>query len=244
MASAPSASSPAQKHAVVYGGSGGLGVQVVNAFKARNWSVTAVDFRENPAADRNIVLDFSLVFEEKGKTVDKELRAFTEGAKVDAIINVAGGWAGGNLLDDDLYKNVTLMISQSINSSVITAKLSATHLKEDGFLLLVGADAAKAGTPGMMAYGLAKAAVHQLVASIAAPGSGFPAQGTVMGILPVTLDTPMNRKFMPDADFSSWTPLNELSYKIVGWAEGAERVESGSLIRLVTEGGNTNYVKL
>lgn len=27
----------------------------------------------------------------------------------------------------------------------------------------------------------------------------------------VTLDTPMNRKFMPKADFSSWTPLEYVS---------------------------------
>lgn len=27
----------------------------------------------------------------------------------------------------------------------------------------------------------------------------------------VTLDTPMNRKFMPDADFSSWTPLEYIA---------------------------------
>ena len=27
----------------------------------------------------------------------------------------------------------------------------------------------------------------------------------------VTLDTPMNRKNMPDADFSAWTPLPDLA---------------------------------
>jgi len=53
-------------------------------------------------------------------------------------------------------------------------------------------------------YGMAKAAVHQLVSSLGAKGSGLP-DGTFAGaILPVTLDTPMNRKFMPDSDFSTW----------------------------------------
>ncbi|KAI9347323.1 putative quinoid dihydropteridine reductase [Obelidium mucronatum] len=133
------------------------------------------------------------------------------------------------------------MISQSVNSSVITAKLSATHLKDNGLLVLVGAAAAAEGTPGMIAYGIAKAGVHHLVKSVAAANSGFPAGAKVVAVLPVTLDTPMNRQFMPDADFSKWTPLEELSGKILGWAEGSEAVASGSLLKVVTSNGKTEY---
>lgn len=63
------------------------------------------------------------------------------------------------------------------------------------------------GTPGMIGYGMAKAAVHQLVKSLAATDGGLPANSTVLAILPVTLDTPMNRKWMPKADHSKWTPM-------------------------------------
>ena len=51
----------------------------------------------------------------------------------------------------------------------------------------------------MMGYGLAKAAVHQLTKSLAASNNGLPDNVSVQCILPVTLDTPMNRKFMADA---------------------------------------------
>ena len=47
---------------------------------------------------------------------------------------------------------------------------------------------------------MAKAAVHQLVKSLGKSGSGLPKDACALGILPITLDTPMNRKFMPDAD--------------------------------------------
>lgn len=50
--------------------------------------------------------------------------------KLDAVVNVAGGWAGGILTDETLYKNVGVMLSQSVNTSVITARLAAKHLKE------------------------------------------------------------------------------------------------------------------
>ena len=78
-------------------------------------------------------------------------------------------------------------------------------------LSLTGANAALEGTPGMIGYGLAKAAVHQLVKSLASEGSGLPAGSKVNAVLPVTLDTPGNRAGMPNADFSSWTPLETLA---------------------------------
>ena len=49
----------------------------------------------------------------------------------------------------------------------------------------------------MIGYGMAKAAVHQLVKSLAAEKSGLPAGTLAVALLPITLDTPMNRKFMP-----------------------------------------------
>lgn len=64
------------------------------------------------------------------------------------------------------------------------------------------------GTPGMIGYGLAKAAVHQLTKSLAEEKSGLPKDSLVVSILPITLDTPMNRKWMPQADHSTWTPLD------------------------------------
>lgn len=48
-------------------------------------------------------------------------------------------------------------------------------------MVLTGASAAVGGTPGMIGYGVSKAAVHQLVASLAAPGSKLPENSTVLG---------------------------------------------------------------
>lgn len=60
---------------------------------------------------------------------------------------------------------------------------------------------------GMIGYGIAKAAVHSLTKTLAAKDSGLPGNSLSVAILPVTLDTPMNRKWMPKADHTSWTPL-------------------------------------
>lgn len=104
-------------------------------------------------------------------------------------------------------KNSDLMWRQSVWTSVIAASIAAQHLKEGGIISLPGAKPALGSTPGMIGYGMAKAAVHQLTKSLSAENSGLPANSHSLSILPVTLDTPMNRKWMPDADKSTWTPL-------------------------------------
>lgn len=92
-------------------------------------------------------------------------------------------------------------------TSAISATVGANHLKPGGYLALTGAKPALAGTPGMIGYGMAKASVHQLTKSLAMTNSGMPENSMVVSILPITLDTPMNRKWMADADTSTWTPL-------------------------------------
>lgn len=103
------------------------------------------------------------------------------------------------------------MWRQSVWTSAISAAVAAHHLKDGGLLALTGAKPALEGTPGMIGYGMAKAAVHQLTRSLAGKDSGLPEGAVVVSILPVTLDTPMNRKWMPKADFSTWTPLAEVA---------------------------------
>ena len=94
----------------------------------------------------------------------------------------------------------------------------------------------------MIGYGMAKAAIHQLTASLASSDGGLPSNASSLCLLPITLDTPMNRKFMPDADFSTWTPLEFIAGLVRKWAEGKDRPKSGSLVALVTKGGVTELV--
>uniref|UniRef100_A0A673SVX3 Dihydropteridine reductase n=1 Tax=Suricata suricatta TaxID=37032 RepID=A0A673SVX3_SURSU len=159
--------------------------------------------------------------------------------KVDAILCVAGGWAGGNAKSKSLFKNCDLMWKQSMWTSTISSHLATRHLKEGGLLTLAGAKAALEGTPGMIGYGMAKGAVHQLCQSLAGKNSGMPPGSAAVAVLPVTLDTPMNRKSMPEADFSSWTPLEFLVETFHDWIIEKNRPSSGSLVQVVTTEGKT-----
>lgn len=74
-----------------------------------------------------------------------------------AVINVAGGWCGGNAADDNFVANVDLALRQSVWTSAITCSLAAKLLKPNGLFILPGAAPVLDGaTSGMIAYGAAK----------------------------------------------------------------------------------------
>ncbi|CAI8029476.1 Dihydropteridine reductase [Geodia barretti] len=225
---------------LVYGGKGALGSTVVSTFKSKSWWVLSVDLFANEDADANVVISETQSWTTQGEEVAGKVQSVVGDDKLDAVVCVAGGWAGGNAASQDLVKSCDLMWKQSVWTSVLAAQISSKHLREGGLLLLTGAQAALGATSGMIGYGLAKAAVHQLVSSLGAADSGLPTNTSVLAILPITLDTPGNRKGMANADFSQWTPLQYLADVLVGWAAGRDRPSpSPALLEVKTVDGNT-----
>lgn len=193
-------------------------------------------------ADANILVQRDADFVQQETQVLEAVKGLLNDDKLEAVVCVAGGWAGGNA-SKDLAKNTDLMIKQSLWSSIISASVASKFLKEGGILTLTGAKPALTATPGMIGYGVAKAAVHQLTKSLAANGSGLPENSFVASILPITLDTPMNRKWMPNADFTTWTPLEFVAELFFKWIQNpSDRVINGSLIQLVTKDSKTELV--
>jgi len=230
------------KRVLIYGGRGGLGSTLVKHFKSKGWWVCSIDLMANDHADANVLVNPKDDWLAQEVFVTAEVQKLLGVQKLDSVLNMAGGWAGGCASSEDFIKNADLMWKQSVWSSAISAKLSSKHLKEGGCLVLPGAQPALGGTSGMMGYGMAKAAVHQLTKSLASPSSGLPAGVKTFALLPITLDTPMNRKFMPDADHSKWTPLQFIADLLLTWSEGRERPTNGSWVQLVTSGGETQLV--
>lgn len=220
---------------LIYGGSGALGAICVTTFKAKDLWVCSIDLRPNEAADANVIVTELNDFEKQNEEVQKRVAEVLNGEKVDGIFCVAGGWAGGNAASKDLIKNSNLMWKQSVWSSTISASLAANHLKDGGVVTLPGAAPALNGTAGMIGYGMAKAAVHQMTKSLGEKNSGLPEDSTAVCIMPVTLDTPMNRKWMPDADQTSWTPMEYIASMFHEWMNKQGTPPSGSLVKLTTK---------
>ncbi|KAJ3111446.1 hypothetical protein HK100_002677 [Physocladia obscura] len=250
------------KHVLVYGGAGSVGTRVVQRFLLAGWHVTSADVRANGAASASVTVGSSL--EESHAAVLRSLASHQPRGSLDAIVNVAGGWAGGNLQDHGecsaslVARRPSLMNSRpprNVAGNAGPERASGRGGGARGGYAAGGrrragarggacADAALAATPAMVAYGLAKAAVHQLVKSIAAEHSGFPAKATVVGLLPNTLDTLPNRAAMPTADYKDWTPLDSFADRILALADKKFIVQSGALIRVVSKSGKTEYLPI
>eukprot|EP01113_Clastostelium_recurvatum_P006266 TRINITY_DN1283_c0_g1_i1.p1 TRINITY_DN1283_c0_g1~~TRINITY_DN1283_c0_g1_i1.p1 ORF type:complete len:246 (+),score=62.38 TRINITY_DN1283_c0_g1_i1:49-738(+) len=221
---------------LVYGGCGSLGHEVVAHFKSKGWHTISVDLRPSEISSASVVTQPSAkpadIFADVKKVVTEPLQA---------VVCAAGGWAGGNIKDETLFEGVDRMLSVNLLPAVTASHIAAHLLAPKGMLVLTGSYAALTPTPGMIAYGLAKSATHHLVQSLATAGSGFPEGGSVVGVLPITLDTPANRSAMPKADTSTWTPLGEVASKVQEWASGNGTPASGSLIKVETNNNTTTW---
>ncbi|VDM18689.1 unnamed protein product [Hydatigera taeniaeformis] len=224
---------------IVYGGNGGLGSSCVSFFKKYGFWVCSVGWKENVQADANVIITKLDSLEEQYHEVAEGLKEILSGSLVDGIFCMAGGWVGGNCSTEGFIKSVDIAIKQSVWPSAVAASVSSIYLRSGGLFILCGSIAALDGTPKMIGYGLAKAAIHQLTASLAELDSGMPPDCYVITLLFGTLDTPMNRKLMPKADFSTWTPLDFINRLLLDWIQGKVRPKSGSLVKVMTINGRS-----
>jgi dihydropteridine reductase len=126
--------------------------------------------------------------------------------------------------------------------------------------VLTGADGAMMKpTPDMIGYGLAKVATHHLATSLAAMVSKssssqqeaaaaanngkLPVNSTVITILPKVIDTPNNRKYMPNSNFDEWSRPDDIADQIKVWSDDiSKRPSNGSFVAMNTVNGKTKFV--
>lgn len=130
--------------------------------------------------------------------------------------SVVGGFAGGTPVAEhhDLGE-LDRMLALNARSAFAAASAGLGAMGDPGGrVVLVGAAPALKPPPKVAAYAMSKAAVHALVQSLARElaGSGR----TANAVAPTMIDTPDNRKAMPNADTSTWTPPEAIA-DVVAW---------------------------
>lgn len=227
----------------VVGGAGALGRQLVKALLESNCHVVSVDVKDNDSTPHNVLLAPPLT---AAASLEGASRAAREHGPFAAVFVVAGGWQGGSASSPSLFSSSIAMWEMNVLGALLGASI-ARSLAPNGLLVMTSAQASLGGTPGMIGYGMAKAAINQLVASLATEGRGggsLPTGACTIAILPETLDTPANREAMgKDADLSSWTPIGVLAHQLRDWAlQPASRPASGSLVSVITRDSQTSFV--
>jgi 3-oxoacyl-[acyl-carrier protein] reductase len=147
--------------------------------------------------------------------------------RLDGLINIAGGFAwetvDGGSADtwDRLYKMNVASCANMCRAAI--PHLTATH----GRIVNIGAGGAVKAGAGMGAYAAAKGGVHRLTEALAEELKGKVA---VNAVLPSIIDTPLNRKDMPTANFAAWVAPRDLAEVIAFLVSDKARAVTGALL--------------
>lgn len=207
---------------VVTGATGVLGRAVVARFLESGAHVAA-PYRDARRADelRAALPDpgerVALIAADPGD--EPAMRSFAEEVvtrwgRIDALAALAGGFAGGSVLDSPL-QSYQAVFDQNVRTAIATIRAVLPHMRARGYgrIVCVGARTAVRGARNSSAYAIAKTGVVRLAESLAeeAKDEGI----TVNAVLPSTIDHPDNRRSFPKADPSKWVSPDELAAVIL-----------------------------
>ncbi|MGC9358139.1 MAG: SDR family oxidoreductase [Anaerolineae bacterium] len=130
---------------------------------------------------------------------------------VDVLLNTAGGWRGGDPVHKTSLEEWNLMLNMNLHSAFLISRAVLPHMLEAGWGRIVHVASKSAVEPhGKHAgYAVSKAGVVTLTDVIADEVKGTGVTANV--ILPSTIDTPNNRKYIPDAHPEKWVPPEQIA---------------------------------
>jgi NAD(P)-dependent dehydrogenase (short-subunit alcohol dehydrogenase family) len=215
---------------IVTGGFGALGQSVAKAFADQGDRVARVDFAPGAASELAGALDVGGVdLTDQAATRVALDRVVGAHGGIEVLVNIAGGFIWETLEDGSIESWARMQSMNLITAATIT-KLALPELKQasEGRIINIGAGAAVKAGMGMGAYAASKSGIHRLTEALAEELAG--SSLTVNAILPSIIDTPTNRKDMPDADFSDWVQPAAIADIILFLASKASRAITGGLI--------------
>ena len=203
------------KTVIVTGASGNLGQEVVRRFIGEGYNVVGTVIPGDPVSMEFPATHFEKVVVDLMNEDDAQKLAasvIAKYGKIDAAVLTVGGFAMGSIAETkagDIMKQYKLNFETAFNTA---RPVFVQMMKQDGGrIFMVGSRPgleAKSGK-GMIAYGLAKSLIFRLAALMNEEGKHHNVVTSV--IVPSTIDTPQNRKSMPDADPDNWVKAEEIA---------------------------------
>ncbi|MDN5001846.1 SDR family oxidoreductase [Bradyrhizobium sp. GCM10027634] len=217
------------KALIVTGALGALGKVVTDIALSRGVRVAGIDHApaHMPATTERIEIGGVDLSDAAQATTAVEA-AVKHFGKLDALVNVAGGFAFETVGDGDV-KTWHRMHALNVLTALNTSRAALPHLASSkaGRIVNIGAMSALQAGAGMGPYAASKAGVHRLTEALASEWKG---KITVNAVLPSIIDTKANRADMPKADFSKWVTPQELAEVILFLVSDAASGVTGALI--------------
>lgn len=152
--------------------------------------------------------------------------------RVDVVVHLVGGWAGGTEVADLDHDEVRRMLDQHLWTTLHVLQAVVPGMRARGFGRIIGVSSPFAATPGPRGagYAIAKAAEEVLLRTLAREAA---ADGVTSNILVVrTLDDARARAAQPNARTSGWTTPDELADAAAWLASAAGAAVNGARIPL------------
>jgi acetoacetyl-CoA reductase len=149
----------AMKTVLVTGGSRGIGLAIVNRFKAKGWRVAACARGQDQLAESPADLRFACDVADPEAVRDGIATVAREFGAIDALVNSAG-LAGSNPLDaecDDADWH--RVIDVNLHGTYYFTKHAFPHIRDGGRIINIGSVLAHKGAADQSAYTAAKHAV-------------------------------------------------------------------------------------
>jgi len=218
------------KVVLVAGGTGGLGHAVSLAFLNEGAKVVVTyrnqkefDTLRSTAGPNGSSLEGRRV-DVTDETAVRELidAVFAKYGRLDGLVNTVGGYAGGvNLWETD-PKLFDQMLTLNMRSGYVLARATVPAMLKQGFGAIVNI-ASKAAVEHA-----AGAAAVAMMDSLAAEVKGTGVR--VNSILPSIIDTEINRKAIPKADFAKWPKPEDIARVILFLCSDEARVIHGASV--------------
>jgi NAD(P)-dependent dehydrogenase (short-subunit alcohol dehydrogenase family) len=201
---------------VVTGGTGALGRAVVTALVERGARV-AVPYRTQSEWDAlRAALPGKPLWGAAADVGDPAaVSAFFADAagflgRLDGVAAIAGAYAGSGTFERAPESEWTAMMSANLGTLYAVCRAALPRLIEHGgSVVSVASRLALEGGAGSAAYAVSKAGVVALTRVLALENEARNVRFNC--VLPGTIDTPANRKAMPKADTSRWTPPESIA---------------------------------
>ncbi len=225
------------KIALVTGGAGALGSAVVETLLGAGATVVVPqrgaeqppDLRQRltPSAAQRLA-GISLDLRDESAVQATYRRVAAEYGGIDLLINLAGGFAGGSPVHQSSWELWQDQLDKNLKTTVLSCAAAVPHMIERGGGAIVNVAARSATRDGanVAAYAAAKRAVMQLTEALASELRD--AAITANTILPGIIDTPANRRSMPNADFSRWIAPSAIARVILFLVGPDARIISGA----------------
>jgi len=216
---------------LVTGADGGLGTKVTQAFLDSGATVIGTS-RKIQQSDFPVV-GFTAIRDEisspqGAKTLLDQVAA--KFGRLDVLAHTVGGFAGGSSVADTDDASFQQMFDLNLNATFYLLKVAIPVLRKSGNARIIAIGSRAALEPGanVGAYSASKAAMVSLIKTVALENRDAGLTANV--ILPGTMDTPANRKSMPDADFSKWVQPATIASLMVWLAGEAGKDVNGAVI--------------